>query len=322
MFAKSLDKKLLIVGGVLFVGGCAWAVLTQGSVARYARDVNPPTGGANYEPGEPLNVAATAAKAWPAPVEQAAGKDWKYHVFTPPVIYYNTESKNFTVEEPKIGPVEPKPENKIPFVVELAKVEQLAFRAQLGKVQGTQGVFTPTQGGPAITRSAGEFLPGLSIEVVKVQGQRVKKTDEKGNVYFEESGSATLRDLESGKEVVLKVGERLLEGEPSAHIRTGGAEERRVRVGEIVSIRDEAKAKDYNYKIDKLILTPESIVVTREASGDEPAETRTLAPTAFVAPALTPRDGAETGAPFGAGGPPPGFPFGPGGPPPGFFPGR
>jgi hypothetical protein len=253
-----------------------------------------------------------------------------FDVFTPPVIFYNAQGKTFTVKPPEPPKVELVGETvAYPFDVQLSKVEQPAFRAQLLAVQGNVGRFSVGDSGETVARGKGEFIPGLSLEVVSLEGKRVKKTDARGNTIFEETGTAVLRDLQAGNEVTLKTGERLLEGAPSAIIRTGGAEERRVRIGDTLTLSGKVEyrkdnvitntePKEFTYTVDSLTLVPATVVITRVAQGETiPADKRTLEPSLYTAP-------IETGSPES--GMPPGFsPFGPPqgfGPPPGFVPPR
>src|SRR5688572_17735942 len=99
MSAKTNDTLFLSVGGVLLAGTCVWAFLQQQDISQLSEPVAPPMGGGAYQPSE-ITLATLETKTWTAPTEQPAGKNWLFEVFTPPVIYYNEQSKRFTVEKP------------------------------------------------------------------------------------------------------------------------------------------------------------------------------------------------------------------------------
>src|SRR5262245_28566156 len=73
---------------------------------------------------------------WGAPVAQTRGREWIYDAFTPPEIFYNSRSKQFTVKPPSSLVEEDALES---FGIELVAVQPEPFRLQLIGYVGGEG---------------------------------------------------------------------------------------------------------------------------------------------------------------------------------------
>src|SRR3954470_5543521 len=80
-------------------------------------------------------------ETWAPPVAQTRGRDWIYDAFTPPEIFYNARSKQFTVKPPSSL----QEEESEAFGLDLIAVRPEPFRLQLigfaGSGATAKGVF-------------------------------------------------------------------------------------------------------------------------------------------------------------------------------------
>src|SRR5881394_1530208 len=112
-----------------------------------------------YTPIAP-DAPPVKAETWAAPVAQTRGRDWIYDTFTPPEIFYNSRSKQFTVKPPSgLGDEEPTEA----FGVELVSVRPEPFRLQLigfaGEDAGGKGFFQNLLSGEVFLATAGRRVP-------------------------------------------------------------------------------------------------------------------------------------------------------------------
>ncbi|MFP4541265.1 MAG: hypothetical protein ACLFR7_06510, partial [Opitutales bacterium] len=61
---------------------------------------------------------------WEPPVAQSAGREWIFEVFTPPIVYYDPATRQFTVRPPL------EPTARPSFGVELAEIARRPYRLQ------------------------------------------------------------------------------------------------------------------------------------------------------------------------------------------------
>lgn len=225
MSAKTNDTLFLSAGGVLLAGTCVWAFLQQQDISRLSEPVDPPMAGGAYQPSE-ITLATLESKTWAPPPEQAAGKNWLFEVFTPPVIYYNEQSKRFTVEKPVYerdpGPVNPCGDLPCPppptekYGLELVKVFQPLFRLQLvgyvGEGPSARGNFENQLTGEIIFGTKGKKLPDLNLEIVSFSAERKRIKVEGGTELVVTEAVATVRDTVTGVETKLDAKVRTPEG--------------------------------------------------------------------------------------------------------------
>jgi len=88
--------------------------------------------GAAFAAETPDLVPQTFAP-WAPPRAQSAGREWIFEVFTPPIVYFDPETGEFTVEPPL--PPEPAPV----FGLDLIAVERVPYRLQYVGYHGEPG---------------------------------------------------------------------------------------------------------------------------------------------------------------------------------------
>jgi hypothetical protein len=291
MSAKSNDTVFLAIGGLALVGAGVWALLQQSRIDGFRGAPNVPTSGTVYQPTS-IKVSSPATERWEDARSQSAGEKWIYDVFTPPKIYYNTQSKQFTVVPPErptgpSGPVVPKP--PVGFGLDLVKVEQSLFRLQLvgyvGEGEQARGNFLNVATGAVVFGTTGKKLPDLNLEIVKFSAERRRVVVPGGTTQVFIEPVAVVRDTQTGAEYTLDTKSRLPDGPPVATFRQqADGVERSVKGGESLSIGDTV------FTVGALTIAPPSAVVTRKVGAQAEPETRTL----LVPPPAPPAPAPET----------------------------
>ncbi len=274
MPAPTSDKIIIGISALVFAGGCAWAFMQQSAVTGIDQPVNPPVSGAPYEPVE-LTASIVAANDWPQPEPNVRGPLWLYHVFTPPVIYYNPTTAEFTVEPPERPDTTP-PRPPEPFGVQLLAVTQEQFRLQLVGYSGdgdeARGIFLNISTNETLFARSGRSIPELDVEVVNVSIER-KRTVVDGQPIIETTATAEVKDLLTGETHQLVNGQRLFTGDPVAtlHIVASGLE-RTVRSGDTF---EEAGA---TFTVESTAIDPPTVRITKKPSDESAPQTEVLTP--------------------------------------------
>ncbi|AHF89436.1 hypothetical protein OPIT5_03310 [Opitutaceae bacterium TAV5] len=291
MSATTSDKVLLGVAGLLFLGASAWAWFQETDLGD-AAVVNAPTSGKNYEPEEIVTLDIET-QAWPDPKPLSRGEEWLFDVFTPPVIYYDANTTQFTVTPP-IPPEEVKP---VIFGLELLAVERDDFRLQLtgfiGSGDSARGTFEDVQNQDVIIGAVGKKIPHLNLEVTKFSVARQRKVPPDGGTpIIVTAAFATVRDTQTGEETELVSTERTKLPVSTATFRiTSSGEVKKAKSG------DSIVADDTTWAIERVTDTPPSATVTRRKAGEEAdAETKVLEATG-ASPATSTNESAPGPAP-------------------------
>lgn len=222
MSAKTNDTLYLAAGGLALAGTCIWAFLQQSDISDAQTPLLPPSSGTAYEPSA-IALATLESKQWPQATSQKAGTEWLFDVFTPPVIYYNVQTKKFTVEPPVFpppgsggGPPPPPPPPSPEFGLQLVKVAQPLFRLQLvgyvGEGASARGNFENQLTGEIIFGTKGKKLPDLNLEIVSFAAERRRIPVEGGTELVVTEAVATVRDTVTGVETKLDAKTRTPEG--------------------------------------------------------------------------------------------------------------
>jgi hypothetical protein len=230
----------------------------------------------NEEPYAAKSVAAPPVKieAWSAPTPQTRGREWVYDAFSPPEIYYNSRSRQFSVKPPA-SLVEG--DAAEPFGLELVAVRPEPFRLQLigyvGAAGNWRGTFQNTRTGEVFLAAAGRRLPtlGLTIRSLDVGSQSVTVAD--SMTTRQRVASAVIRDEQTGRDVTLTHRERVYTGTLFAFVAaTGQSATREVRMG------DSFKLGEASYRIEKIEAAPPSVEVVKETSSLPQPDRRILLP--------------------------------------------
>lgn len=281
MAALSRDKLFLASAALLAVASAAaFGVLVL-------RHTGMPTGPIPQVQLVDAPYASTAPDAppiktetWTTPVAQTRGREWIYDAFTPPEIFYNAGSKQFTVKPPSSLMDEEAQES---FGVELVVVRPEPFRLQLiGYVGGEgtwRGMFQNVATGEMILASGGHRLPklALSIRSLEVTPQPIRMGD--SMTTRQRVATAVVHDEKSGRDVTLTHRERVFTGTVFAFVANlGESATREVRTGDMFKIGEAS------YRIEKIETTPPSIEIVKESPTLSQPDRRTLTPREAEAP--------------------------------------
>jgi hypothetical protein len=286
MAAKSQDKILFGAALVLLLASAGWALLQNSKISalKAAPDTNVPQ--VAYVPTG-TDAPRVSTREWPKPPSQSRGIDWIYDVFTPPEIYYDEATKQFSVTPPVTKPVEEV--KQLPFGVTLIGIKQDAYRLQLVGYVGAEGDYRGTfengVTGDTIIGRAGKVIPSLDLTIKTFEVKRILiKSKESMDTYVTEA-TAIVVDTKTGEEVRLTNKARLIKGNPFATFQPDNATETVThRAGEKFTIGVAT------YTVVSVTAEPPSAVVTKETAQVPAPETKTLTPAAPV-DAVTPSAG-------------------------------
>jgi hypothetical protein len=274
MSAKTKDSLYLALGGAVVLVAGFWAFLKQSDIAELRTSPTAPSSGSAYE-ATTIAVTTPTSRTWEKASSQSAGERWVYDVFTPPAIFYNTETKQFTVvPPPPVGSVT----DSITTVVDefgpvLVKVDQPLFRLQLvgyvGEGANARGNFLNVQTGAVVFGTTGKKLPELKLEIVRFSAERRVVQQASGTTLVFTEATAVVRDTETGVETTLDAKLRTPEGPLAATLRLPDGTEKIVRTG------DSFTFGDHTFRIGALQTTPPSVVVSKESGASAP-QTETL----------------------------------------------
>jgi hypothetical protein len=243
---------------------------------------------AGYEAKAP-EAPAVRTETWAAPVAQSRGRDWIYDTFTPPEIFYNARSKQFTVRPPSSLVEEVVQED---FGIELVAVQPEPFRLQLigyvGAGGSWKGTFLNGVTGEVFLAGAGRRVTGLGVTIksLDVNLQPVRG-GEGGMVTQQRVATAVVTDEKTGRDVVLTHRERHFTGMIFAFVAApGDSASREVRTGDIF------KLGEATYKIESVQMSPPSIEITKEAPSQALPDRRSLTPREAELPETPERPGA------------------------------
>jgi hypothetical protein len=299
MSLKAIDKLFLSIGGLALVLTSTWAFFQQSDISSLRTTVSAPASGTPYEKKE-IKVEMPASQSWIKATAQPAGERWIYNVFTPPKIFYNTQSKQFTVIPPEIEvehhgpevvvgpvvPIVPKPD------LELVKVDQPLFRLQLvgyiGDEGSYRGTFTVEQTGKTFFGTSGRKIPELNLEIVTFEAHRRKTEVPGGSPLIDVVAYAIVKDTKTGKEYRLDHDKRLPEGPPTATFKLADGSEKTLKSGDTIA------AGDYTYFIGELKQKPDTVIVTKTGPSITVPQIETMTIPVPVAPVADPSNTGST----------------------------
>jgi hypothetical protein len=219
-------------------------------------------------------------ETWNAPVAQSRGRDWIYDTFTPPEIFYNARSKQFTVKPPSSLVDEDVQEA---FGIELVAVRPEPFRLQLigyvGDAGKRLGIFQNVLSGETFLAAAGRRVPNLALTIknLDIASQPIQMGD--SMVTRQRVATAVVRDEKAGRDVTLTHRERHFTGTVFAFVAAPGeTATREVRSGDMF------KLGEATYRIEQIKTTPPSVEIVKEAPSLTQPDRRVLTPRETEAP--------------------------------------
>lgn len=273
----ALTREKVYLGLAVLAAAASAASFTMLAVRHDARGGRPlPQVQLSEEPYAPKAVAAKPVKleAWTTPAPQARGREWVYDAFTPPEIYYNARSRQFSVKPPA-SLVEG--DAAEPFGLELVAVRPEPFRLQLIGYVGTpgnwRGTFQNVRTGEVFLAAAGRRVPGLGLTLrsLEVAAQPVAIPD--SMTTRQRVATAVVRDEKTGQDITLTHRERTFTGTLFAFVAAPGqSSTREVRAG------DSFKLGEATYRVEKVEQSPPSAEIVKESPSLAQPDRRLLTP--------------------------------------------
>ena len=231
----------------VFVGAALVVALTSGAgfgvlVARYDGRTAEPVPQVQltrtpYAPAAP-DAPPVRTESWAPPGSQNRGREWVYDAFTPPEIFYNARTKQFTVKPPSSLLDD---EVADTFGVELVAVRPEPFRLQLiGYVGGEgnwRGTFQNVLSGEVFLASAGRRVPNLALSIKSFDVSPQPVLVAESMTTRQRVATAVIRDDKAGRDVTLTHRERHYTGTVFAFVAESGHPRRNVRADRLTAIR-------------------------------------------------------------------------------------
>lgn len=215
--------------------------------------------------------------AWNPAENQSRGKDWVFDVFTPPVIYYDPNSREFAVTPPSVKPVDTAESQWASFEIELLEVRLRPYKLQLVGYAGEPGsylaYFENTETGAIVLLREGQEEPALGVRLTSFQEQQIEIKNEGDTPVVQNVGVARLADYASGQQVSLTNLETKMFSELEAKLLllpAGAA--RFVKVGSRLEL------ENGDYLIEDLSAQPQEAIITKISKDGSRRFSRTLTP--------------------------------------------
>lgn len=233
------------------------------------------TSGKPFELERPDAGRKPSIHVWPAPKALARGSDWVYDVFSPPEIFYDPLTQQFTVTPPSADAFLPKAP-KLSEQLKLLSVEGELFPLQLlgfvGEREQYWGTFENKVTYETLLLQQGDEIETLNLKVKKLEVDRVETQIPESMTVREARVWATVQDNRTGEETVLKQGVPTMTNVLVARIQLVEDPERiyEVLAGDLIEIEQE------RYRIDEIRLAPAEVDVTKEMPAPIDSESHTL----------------------------------------------
>ncbi|MEZ5278205.1 MAG: hypothetical protein R3F07_17620 [Opitutaceae bacterium] len=270
------DRILLGVALILFALTAYWSLRQFARIDEISAGeslVGAPLNAYEPDPATPLRIVT---QTWEKAPSQSSGPEWVYDVFTPPFIYYNPVTLQFTVSPPEFErPVEFKQDS---FELELLEVRPQPFRLQLVGYVGRDGdylaTFESVTTGQTMTGRPGTRFDSIGVTVRSFELRREAIPSGSGSPVFDTVAVAVVYDEETGEDRVLTDKAKAMLPGPEAVFRISA----NPIIEYLLKEGAEISSGSQTYRIDALVISPAQATVTLiEADGNEPT-TRTISP--------------------------------------------
>lgn len=276
LLKNNYDKLLLAFAFILLTATAAWVWLQQPALNALRHQ---PV--AAHLTGKPHTAATwrspdSTAANWPRPSVQSHGAGWIYEVFTPPVIYYNTLAKTFTVTPPLYFG-----EGGSVFGLELIAVKLESYRLQLVGYFGAPGDYVAAFISPSVADTflarEGRRFEGLGLTLKNFSVKKVLVEHNDPWPVYDIAAQAVLQDEQTGTEVTLDSRVRKFTDTPLAVLRLTSATHPEAKPREVHE-GDTFKDDSGSYRVERIQLDPPEVVVARQVPGLPLPETKILHP--------------------------------------------
>jgi len=231
---------------------------------------------APYEPREAV-VYSGSEDTWADPVPSSSADGWTYDLFTPPEIFYDADSRRFTVSPPQTALADKNRaagDARAQLSVRLLAVKPTPFRLQLigyvGTKAGYLGLFENTSTTETFLAAAGREVAGLDVLIESFMVMPATVRLPEGMSTRQLTATASARDRTTGKVVTLTTTERSYAANPRAVLGIDRGVPQEVCVGDIIDVNGES------YEIGEVQLSPPRVEMRRLKTGEAAAAVFTL----------------------------------------------
>ncbi len=273
----TIEKLLALVGALLLIGAIVWASISDlGRDGHHANSVS----GLDQEFAVELTSLTTDKPfEWRKPTPQG-GANWIFDIFTPPVIYYDPETKTFTVTPPFPNAVA----SIDAYEIELIRIVLRPYRFQLVSYAGAAGNYLLTledlENGKDVFCAPGDRLVELGIRISDFQEKRVvaEAVGEGATEAFDLVGEVIVEDLKSGNTYRLKHNDVTFLDESDAEFRTSS--------GQLITLSkgDSWSSDDATYFVSSIRLDEGLVEVEKMLTDAGDKEVRLLDPVSQLNP--------------------------------------
>jgi hypothetical protein len=267
------DKLLLGLSLTALSVSAVWWWHQQAAIPRLrALPVAAPSTRSRYQPADqPARPPPPAS--WSRAAAQSRGEDWRYEVFSPPVIYYDAADRKFSVNpSPQLAAAEPAAD------LELLEVKPEPYRLQLvgyfgGPEDYLAAFVSPGSAGTLLGRAGRRFAP-LGITLKGIQVKKVVIEPRGAQPVYDVAAFAIVHDERTDADVVLDNRSRKYTDTPVAVLQLRPRDQRPRELHEGDTLSDQTAT----YRIASIRLAPPEVVVTRMTAGFIRSETLILHP--------------------------------------------
>ncbi len=252
---KHSEKMTTIAAGLLFICVVIWAFTSGATEDQSDQSVTDPS----IISVDSLDLDITPVSVdWGQPGPQG-GPNWIFDIFTPPVIYYNDETRTFTVTPPfpNSNPIDSL------FELQLVQVQPVPYRFQLVSYAGAKGNYVLTledlESGKDIFCSPNETLSEHWLEVLNfIENRVIASSAREGTTEaFDLVGEVLVKDKRSGDQYRLRHNQITFTDEPKAIFETSFRESIQLSAGDTWS------SPTANYSIQSIDLQGQSASVEK-----------------------------------------------------------
>ena len=212
----------------------------------------------DYTP-EPVAPLSIETQIWEKAPAQSSGKEWIYDVFTPPVIYYNPVTLQFTVSPPEFDRTVVLTDD--PFALELLEVRPQPFRIQLvgyvGQNEDHLATFENVSTGETMMGRPGRRFESLGVTLRSFELRRETIPSSSQSPVFDTVAVAVVYDEETEQDWILTDKTKTMLPGPEAVFRIENNPIIEYLLKEGAEIRNGTQL----YTIEALILSPSQATI-------------------------------------------------------------
>jgi len=262
-FSELFDKLILAVAMLFFIYVGYMSIQNSRTLDSISRQTHPMLSDRKVDI-ESISIedARFVDTSWGIPAKQSRGADWVFDVFTPPVIYYNPMTREFSVTSPAVLVASKEEDPWQTFGLELLEVRPRPYRLQLVGYAGEDGnyvaYFEYLDTGDLVLARPGKLLVEAGVKVVSFEVKQMEVQQEGSMPVFENVGVARVLDYQSGEELFLTNLETKIFSDLEARVR--GIRDERVYV---VREGSQVELDTGVYIIGDLSSEPQEAMVTK-----------------------------------------------------------